>query len=446
MRPRFVHWIIALALIAAAAGGLRADDRDATVFDHSGDRPWWISAQANFIDQRHAAFHAPYSGPNSLRPAEENALSTVWTLYTGFRFTPSVEILADAESAGGRGLSDALGLAGFSDLDVVRNPTLGPAPYLARLMAHGIIPLTAARERTERNALNGFSSVPTERIEWRIGKLSTVDSFDVNTVGSDSHLQFENWTVDNNGAFDYAADTRGYTLGACGEWHEPAWSLRAGIALMPTVANGIKLDGHIRRARGQNLEIESRRPLIGSRPTVIRVLFYDNIAAMGNYRQSLRIAGNGAPDITATRRDGRSKFGIGLNAEQQVSPRARAFLRAGWNDGRNESFAYTEVDQTIALGGDVGDFFRASNRLGLALVENDLSGAHRAYLAAGGLGFLLGDGSLSYGPEEIIEMYFTTRLTRGVYVSADVQRFAHPGYNRARGPVVVSGVRLHIDL
>ena len=445
MRTKSTRRIIVIAFLAAAAT-LRADDRDATLFDHSVDHRWWISAQANFIEQRHGAFHAAYSGPNSLRPARENALSSVVTLYTGFRLTPSIEVLADAESAGGRGLSDAFGLAGFSNLDVVRNPTLGSAPYVARLMAHGMIPLTAEHERTERNALTGFSSAPAERIEWRVGKFGSADFFDVNAIGSDSHLQFENWTVDNNGAFDYAADTRGYTLGAYAELHEAAWSLRAGVELMPTVANGIKLDRHVSRARGQNIEFESRRPLIGSRPSVVRILLYDNIAAMGNYRESLHIAGSRAPDITATRRDGRSKYGIGLNAEQQLSQRIRAFIRAGWNDGRNESFAYTEVDRTVELGGDFSDFLRPGNRVGVALVENRISDSHRAYLAAGGLGFLLGDGALSYGPEQIVEMYFTTRLTRGVYVSADVQRIDHPGYNRSRGPVVVSGVRLHIDL
>lgn len=444
MRIGLLDRIIAIAILAAAVT-LRADDRGASLFDHSADHPWWISGQANFIEQHHGAFRALYSGPNSLRPVPEHALSSLLTIYTGFRFTKSVEVLADEESAGGRGISEVLGLAGYSNLDVVRNPTLGATPYLARFMAHGIIPLTSEQERTERNALNGFSSAPAERIEWRAGKFSTVDFFDLNAAGSDSHLQFQNWAVDNNGAFDYAADTRGYTIGVYGELHERSWSLRTGVELMPTVANGVKLDSRVRRARGRNIEFESRRPLIGSRPSVVRILFYDNVAAMGNYRQALRAAGEGTPDITATRRDGRIKYGVGVNAEQQVGRRARGFVRAGWSDGRNESFAYTEVDRTLELGGDISDFFRAGNRFGVAVVENRISDSHRAYLAAGGLGFLLGDGGLSYRPEQIVETYFTTRLARGVHVAADVQRFVHPGYNRDRGPLLVSGVRLHLD-
>jgi len=147
-----------------------------------------------------------------------------------------------------------------------------PAPYLARAEFHAVVPLGTATEDVARDPLSGLTTIPTRRVEVRVGKMSTADSFDLNSVGSDSHLQFLNWTIDNNGAFDYAADTRGYTLGALAEVHVPLWSVRAGLMLMPAVANGIKLDHDLRHARGENVEIELRPRFVADRVTTARVL------------------------------------------------------------------------------------------------------------------------------------------------------------------------------
>src|SRR4029079_12161346 len=123
-------------------------------------------------------------------------------------------------------------------------------------------------------------------IEIRAGKLSTVDFFDANSVGSDSRLQFMNWTVDNNGAYDYAADTRGYTLGAELEYQDYDWGVRVGEMLMPTVANGIRYDYDIAQARSDNLEIELRPALLANRATVVRLLGFQNHARMGSYDEA----------------------------------------------------------------------------------------------------------------------------------------------------------------
>jgi hypothetical protein len=274
--------------------------------------------------------------------------------------------------------------------------------------------------------------------------MSTADFFDLNGPGSDSHLQFMNWTLDNNGAFDYAADTRGYTIGGIVEWHEASWTLRGGLMLMPVEANGIKLDKHIRHNRGQNLELELRRAIRGL-PTTLRFLLFQNRANMGSYRQSIADAGEGVPDIASTRRAGRTKIGFGINGEQEIRPNVRLFGRIGWSDGRNESFAYTEVDRTLEIGADAGSVVARRGHAGIAMVVNGLSGAHRDYLARGGSGFLLGDGALRYRPEEIVEIYYTLRIGPGVFASVDVQHIEHPGYNADRGPVTVPGLRLHFD-
>jgi high affinity Mn2+ porin len=419
---------------------------ETTMLPHLDGRRWWFSGQLNLISQSHGRFTSPYQGDNSLRPDAEQALSRLWTIYTGVALPGHTELLFDIESAGGRGLSDALGLAGFVNLDVVRNPTLGSAPYVARAMVHVTVPLSQEMIDVIPTPFSLAAHAPERRIEIRAGKLGMADFFDVNAVGSDSHLQFTNWTVDNNGAYDYAADTRGYTYATIVEYDTPKWSLRFGEALMPTVANGIEMDWNITRARAENLELELH-PVTGM---VVRLLGYANHANMGSYDEANSgfLAGRDAkPDVVAYRQPGRVKTGLGVNTECTLPRLARVFGRAGWNEGHNESFAYTEVNNSVQAGGDLsGEWWnRPRDRLGLAVVSNGLSEPHRRYLALGGQGFLLGDGTLRYGREDIVETYYTAHLWRGLSASGGLQYIEHPGYNRDRGPVLIEMARVHVD-
>jgi high affinity Mn2+ porin len=446
---------LALSMLAAIAGATPAPAQTAndgmpaeatTMFPHPDDSRWWLSGQLNLISQAHGTFTSPYEGANSLRSGKERASSRVWTIYTGVKLPGHTEVLVDVESAGGRGLSDALGLAGFTNLDVVRNPSLGSAPYLARAMVHTTIPLGAETVDATPNPFALAAHLPARRLEIRAGKLGMADFFDVNAVGSDSHLQFTNWTVDNNGAYDYAADTRGYTYAAIVEYDAPRWALRFGEALMPTVANGIDMDWHLSRARADNLELE----LHPSDRLAIKLLGYANHANMGSYDEAIQAFRSGhdaVPDIVAHRTQGRVKTGAGLNLQYTFPSALRVFARTGWNEGHNESFAYTEANDSAEGGADLsgGIWHRPQDRLGLAIVSNGLSEPHREYLALGGQGFLLGDGTLRYGREGIIETYYTTHLWRGLSASAGLQYVDHPGYNRDRGPVLVDMLRLHVE-
>ena len=411
---------------------------------------FWLSGQANFITQYNPAFFAKYSGPNSFGPAGDTASSRVLTLYTGARLSANTEIFFDLETAGGSGLSQALGIAGFTNLDVVRNPTLGSAPYVGRVMLHQIIPLSKQSDDAVRGPLSLVSKLPTRRLELRLGKLSTADFFDVNGIGSDSHLQFMNWAADNNAAFDYAADTRGYTYGFIAEFYNHNYVLRFGEMLMPKVANGLELDWNLTRARAQNMEAELHISPFHNRPAIVRLLSFINVANMGSYREAIqgfRSGPDAAPDITAYRRQGRLKYGFGVNLEQQLSEGWRAYARLGWNDGRNESFAYTESDRALSLGSDIrgSRWRRPEDKLGSAFLLDGISGDHRTYLALGGLGFILGDGGLRYGLEKIWETYYNFHVWRGVYLGGDVQYVWNPGYNQDRGPATVFSFRAHIE-
>jgi len=430
-----------------------------TMFPHSDTAPWWISGQANSIFQSHGHFRSPYEGANSLRDIFEYKASEVATLYLGYQWHANsrynTDFIVDVENAGGRGISQALGLAGQTNLDVVRNPNLSSSPYLARGEIHQILGLTSEMTDQDRGPFALATKVPARRFEIRIGKMSLPDTFDINSVLTDSHLQFTNWTVDNNGAWDYAADTRGYTVGGVLEYDDKVWSARYGIAAMPVIANGIDLDWAFSRANGQNWEFELRKglfaPLLNpGREGAVRVLSFVNHAHMGDYRESVQqyLAGQVAtPDITRTEKFGNVKYGFGLNTEQQVTDYLRLAARFGWNEDQHESFAYTEVGQTILFGGDyAGHQWRRDNdKIGVAYVSNAIKRDHQNYLHYGGLGFLLGDGGLTYGREDLVEWYYNAHLWRGFYMMTGGTHIAHPGYNEARGPVYVYTARAHID-
>ena len=424
-----------------------------TMFPHSESSRYWISGQANIIFQWHPTFPAKYSGPNSLTAQAQGATTHVLTLFTGYELSHTTEVFADVEDATGGGIGTALGLAGYTNLDSVRTVqgvALSKNPYLARLMLREIIPLSSEEAPAERGPLALATSLPVRRIEFRVGKFDLVDFFDLNTWGSDSHLQFLNWTVDQNGAYDYAANTRGYTDGAILEYDDHWFTARFAEALMPKVANGINLDADIARARAENSELEARGNRLFHRAGVVRLLAYLNHANMGSYEEAIRNFENNPsspPSIISTRRQGRHKYGFGLNFEQELTKQIGAFGRLGWSDGHNESFAYTEVDRTLELGAYAnGDAWnRRNDRAGVAFTMNGISAAHAEYLALGGVGFLLGDGALTYGREKIFEGFYTAHLWRGLFGSFDFQHINNPGYNMARGPVLVTGLRCHVE-
>ena len=396
--------------------------------------------------QRHLSgqpgFHSPYQGANSFHNAGEYKTSLLGTFFTGFQphrnLRYNTDFLVDIESAGGRGLSQALGLAGFINLDVVRNPNLGSAPYLARGEIHQTIGLTNEMTESDRSYLGLATQVPVRRFEVRAGKMSLTDIFDVNAILTDSHLQFSNWTIDNNGAWDYAADTRGYTVGGVLEYDDRKWSARYGNFAMPTVANGINLDWAFSRAHGQNREFELRHSFTPDTKAVpaSSAMSTTPIWATTANRSGLSRRHDPRPKSPA-QQFGTVKYGFGWNNDQEITKNLRVCTRFGWNEGQHESFAYTEDDQTLFVGADYNGtpWNRPDDKFGVAFVSNAIKKDHQNYLAYGGLGFLLGDGRLNYGRENIVESYYTRHFRTGLGSVLDNQHIDDPGYNRDRGPV-----------
>ena len=414
--------------------------------------PYDLGFQATLIDQNLFRFRSRYQGQNSLRSRDENEKSDTYTLYLGVRAIKELEFFINPEMARGNGISTAIGLAGFTNGDVIRNPTLGQDPYLGRYFLRGTIATGKGEEKIEPGENQIVGTRPRHRLVFSFGKFGTNDIFDTNAYSNSTRTQFMNWALINNGAYDYAADTRGYTRGASLEWVHPNWALRLGSFQMPTEANGIHLSMDFTHSRGDQAELELHpRALRHRSPLVVRLLGYRNLARMGIYRNALAVAQqNGkTPDITAVRERGSVKYGFGINFEQPLGDddKTGIFGRYGWNDGATESFAYTEIDRTLCLGAQLSGarWHRPDDRLALSIVQNDLSGSHKNYLAAGGVGFLLGDGKLTYGSEQILETYYSWQVAKPLSVALDYQLINNPGYNQDRGPVSVLSLRVHLE-
>ncbi len=420
-----------------------------------GSLPEWLQlrGQATFILQGVPGFPARYDAPSPSLPSRRQAeLSHSYTLFLGARPLPFLEGFVDPEMVRGDGINHGSGLAGAPNGDVIRNPSVGKDPYLARYFARGTIPLSDEREAVESDDHVFRGPRPVERLTFTFGKMGSNDFFDTNGYANSTRTQFMNWGFINSTAYDYAADTRGYSVGLVAELNTKDWAIRLGSFEMPTVANGIDLAGNIRDSRGDQVELEMRPRWRGSdqRPTVIKLLAFRNLSNAGRYRDAIELAQASAttPDITSVRRTGTAKYGFAVNIEQPLADDGDTglFARAAWNNGTTETFAFTEADRSYSLGVQISgkNWSRPDDRLGIAFGQNFLSGDHRDYLQAGGVGFQVGDGRLSSGPETIVEAYYSARLTGFTEATVGYQFIANPGYNRDRGPVSVISFRVHL--
>lgn len=426
--------------------------------DASGIERFNIHFQTTYIYQYKPAFTSPYQSVNSLTGAEEKQNSLTATLYLGARLWKGAEVYINPELAGGSGLSGALGMGGSSNGETFRVGNPAPALYLGRAYlkqtfgirnkhARKIGVLNKQETEADLNQLAGYE--PKEYIRVYAGKLSLGDLFDNNEYSNSPRSQFMNWSLMNNGAWDYAANTRGYTYSFVAETQIGKTNVKAGIATLPKLANGPKLNTDISQAYAINAEI-SRAINISKRPGNIRLLGFYNSANMGNYQTAVAKASIiVAPDVTTTRAFGNTKYGLGLNFDQQLSNTFGMFTRVGWNDGKNETWCFTEIDQTLSIGlsANGSNWKRKNDNTGIAVVVNGLSKDHQAYIAAGGNGFILGDGKLNYAPEVIGEFYYSFKpLKQGIWFSGDYQYCMNPGYNADRGAVHIFSARLHIEM
>jgi hypothetical protein len=409
---------------------------------------WNLYYQATSIGQHHGTFNSPYAGPLSLENTPESDVSLTTTLFFGLRLGAGTQLIFDPEIAGGRGFSHVDGLADAPNGELPRVASATPKPYLARLYLSHDFGFGDAKEHVDSDENQLAGDRPMVRYTITAGRFSDSDFFDDNNYSHDPRTQFMAWGMMYNGAWDYPADTRGYTWGIVNEFHTRNWSFRYGVAAEPRVANGGRFDRRLFMDQGQTFEQE-RRFSLANHPGAIRWLQYLNRTRSGSYVEAVRLAQltGTTPDVQAIRRPGTLKYGTGISFDQEISHDLGVFSRLGWNDGKTEDFAFTAIDRLAEGGVSLKGtrWKRKDDVVATALAAAGISGAHAVYLAMGGLDFLIGDGKLNYAPEYLWESYYNARIMRGFYATFDVQHYNNPAYNHDRGPVWVESIRLHIE-
>ncbi|HXX30782.1 MAG TPA: carbohydrate porin [Myxococcaceae bacterium] len=454
LRPGAGRWTIgALVWLGGLLGSpsVKATEQPPPPAPASPEQPapeWFnVHFMATFATQYHPAFSASYSGKNSMQPDAEAATAFVASLGLDIQLWPGADLVLNPEASGGYGLSSTLGVAAFPSGVVYRVGNPAPQVYLARLFLRQTIGFGGGQEE----APGGMNQLPRaldrNRLTLVVGRLSVEDYFDGNAYAHDPTSQFFDWALFASGAWDYPADTRGYTYGFAADLTIQWWSVRASIALEPLYANLEVMDWNIAHAHGLVAEFEARWTALGGHGAVRFTPFF-NAARMGSYGQVLADPAAYGGQVQPTRAYGRTKYGFGISADQQLSAALGVFLRASWNDGANETWAFTEIDRSLAAGVVYGGSLWGwrDYEVGGALVVNGLSGLHRAYLAQGGYGFIIGDGRLSYAPEVVGDFYGRVDLMKWLQISVLYQPVFDPAYNSARGPIHVFTFRVRVAL
>jgi len=417
-------------------------------------KKWSYHFQLTAINQTHPSFYAKYSGENSLsNEAESKRLSLTTTLFLGHKLWKNGALYLNPEIAGGSGISSAKGIAGFTNGETFRIGSTAPALYIARLFFRQHIPLKNTGYKIVVSNVNQVEEkIPTSRITITAGKISLSDFFDNNSYSHDPRSQFMNWSLMSNAAWDYPADTRGYTQGLVAELIKPSFAIRFSSVLVPRKANGLKLDYKVTKAHSETIEFE--KTFKTKRSTVIRLLAFHSISQAPTYNNTLAEVkmGDSASVGVYTgqiewKKWGGVKYGFGINAEKEISNTIGAFFKASWNDGKTATWAFTEIDRSISAGINIkgNNWKRANDNIGIAQVINGISKDHQDFLNAGLYGFIIGDGKLNYGAEAITEIYYKAQIASSFFVSADYQFVNNPAYNKDRGPVHVFAIRGHIE-
>jgi len=403
-----------------------------------------VHGQFTYVEQDTSGFNAPYRGPNSLTP-NTGAETTDATLYLGARLWAGAEAWINGEVDQGFGLDDTLGVAGFPSGEAYKVGKNQPYLRLQRMFVRQTVNLDESTEPIEAAANQLGGSQSADRVVLWLGKFSVVDVFDTNQYANSARTDFLNWTAINAGTFDYAADAWGYTVGTALEWYQGNWTLRAGLFDLSDVPNSVHLEPAFHEFQ-TDMELEHRHEIAGRSGRVL-LTFFDSRGRMGLLDEAVEVAqSSGAPVDIAAVRAYRSRIGVSMNLQQQIAADLGGFMRVGKAAGNVEVYEFTDVDRTLAAGLSLqgSRWHRADDTLGLAAINNGISGAREAYLNAGGLGILIGDGKLPHpGPEQIIETYYSAAVLQFLHIGLDYQWINHPAYNRDRGPVSVFAVRVH---
>ncbi|VIO66547.1 hypothetical protein CI1B_16690 [Bradyrhizobium ivorense] len=406
---------------------------------------WSVHAQTTLLPQTYPSFRAPYTGTNSLPGPGQTQMTWTTTAFLGVRLWDGGEFYFNPETAQGFGLNGTLGLAGFSNGEAQKAGAPYPKIRPQRYYFKQTFGLGGEQEELADGPNQIAGKRDIDRVTVVVGRFAVGDFFDGNSYAKDPRADFMNWAMWASAAYDFPADLPGYTRGAVVELNRKDWAVRAGLFQVPNAPNS---DVLVYNTGGAVVEFEGRYSIF-EQPGKLRVGIFGNRGNSGNYRQALAIEDANPRldinDVMAGIRKDNPKYGFYLNGEQQIVQDVGLFGRLSWNDGQNEILSFTDVDRSVSGGLSIkgGRWGRPNDTIGIGGAVNGLSAAHRDFLAAGGLGLLIGDGALNYSPERIFETYYAYQVNKNLTLTADYQFITNPAYNADRGPVHIFSGRVH---
>ena len=444
---RFHSAISAGLVVLAHCSVSCAGELDVPVMEQPAEaRTWNFHGQGTVVVQGNAPFRSLYESDNSLRSRGETKETVSATGALGLRLWSGGELYINAEAFQGFGLAQTHGLGGYSNGEAQKGGSLEPKYYIPRLFYRHTFGLGGETEKLadEFNQLAGPRDV--SRLTVTAGRFSVNDIFDQNAYAHDPREHFLNYALWASGAFDYAADQRGYGAGVALDFNQKNWAIRGGYFLLPIHSNAQNLGWNLGQKAQYVAELELRYQLL-SRPGILRTLGWVARANAGSYIEALAEPNfDGDQSIADTRRV-RTQIGYGLNLEQSITNDLGLFARWSWRDARSEIMSWTDVDRSLAGGIALkgAAWQRPKDTIGLGAALNGLSSEHRAYTAAGGNSVTIGDGRLNYSGEKALEAYYSIGLGIGHHsaLTFDYQYVTNPAYNADRGPVSLFAVRLH---
>jgi high affinity Mn2+ porin len=410
------------------------------------EQTWSAKGQATIVNQSHRGFRAKYSGDNSLTNDKSSKETFDATLYLGLKLSRGLEAYVNPEIDQGFGLSNTLGVAGYTSGEAYKVGQQNPYYRLPRAFLRQTIDLGGEIFQLDEQPNQLEKTITSNNLTLTLGKFSVVDIFDTNTYAHDPRSDFFNWSILDAGAFDYAADSWGFTHGAALEWNQDWWAIRAGYFALSTQPNKETIDASFKQNEWV-AEFEEHHQ-VGVHPGKLKLLTYINHANMGLYSDALAMSAlrGGSPDTSLVRKMNQ-KSGWALNIEQELTSSMGYFLKYSKSDGTKEAFDFTEINHSLATGILLkgNPWKRHNDSLGLAIVKNNISRDGQAYFAAGGMGILIGDGALNYASEEIIETFYNVVFNPTFNMALNYQNVKNPAYNKDRGPVNIFGVRFHVN-
>ena len=481
-RQRF---ILPLFFLLLAQSPLQAGDRVPTFLDENfsfmdyfaekgwfdlNEKLWNVYGQSTYISSWKGALPAAYTNlngsPNSLMPEAERSWTGSTTFYASLKAPwKGGEIYYAPEMITELPLSSLHGLGStIQNAELQKNGTASARWYTSRFFLRQTFNIGGDHRDVAGGPLQLANTQDSRRVVVTVGTLSILDIFDNNTYADDPRQQFLNMAFIASSASDFAADARGYTVGAAAEYYHDDWAFRFGHFAPPKNPNDTPLDFRFLKYFGEQIEIEHDH-VIAEQPGKVTLLSYLNREYMGKFTDAIaalranpfKNASNCsgynfgssnlyAPDLCWARK-ANIKMGIGVNVEQALHRDVGVFLRAMYSDGNTEVDSYTSADRSVSFGTQIkgGLWNRNKDAIGVGYNIAWLSAAHVQYLAMGGVDDFLGGGAINYHPEQVVDIYYKINVVSSTWATLDYQRITNPGYDASLGPVDVYSLRAHFE-